>query len=1448
MRVVYLTLAIGLALASDAASGAHVSGTEHGNDDAKMRRELSHVYNSSAFDVDAVTDPDVMNRIETTRTIMIIFGVILALACLGGCGLSAAEGGQENRASMCVPFFMCIGFVGLISASIPFAIANGEHTTKVSLYEFCWSINRPVDGASCGEELLQVHSICGGNFSIPTRKSNGEVENLGFHFLTSRWTSWTFTNSEEQFTGGMTIDCRSLDESFGGEVSMSCTRPTPENVNLLDDIDDSARNRFFSRNGCVRMCHPGQWLIAPISGVNLTLPTLLREGDQVRVPCAADDEASSESRYAVLRCGETALDSYADCCSASHQCCLGSMDGEQQQAADSTTLVGRVAETRVRAFNYSSLPPSLVSHLNTTTPNFAALVAADTATVSELPVVDAVPGWARNAGAMAPFNPCRSISRLLNARSIPGSNGTSALPLATCGAGQTWEAAFECTDTCPRPPGRFLIEIAAECSAHAACEAAGYVGTCCGSTLEEQGLEKCCCFQDYTELDDFETAMSRLIFWGCSVVGCLTLCFLCTVALGEDSLPEGLRFGNLFHEALTAPEVQSIGYRWYSNPIGRVVAMVCCLRCEGKKDRETGKDVMEECTPEICSPIILVFILVVLVVVILFTCTSFFAVIVLFLFLMISCFIYIFMAFLGRARRVGRSSSVAPEESAKVKKLKSFSKRAQAVAKAGAAAGIGQSLVLIIDTVSTGLSIIFETLIGSVVRVLFDVLLLHADLAFVLPSLGFTLPTFEIDIFVPNFFSWMPELPALPDILGWLGGTFDWLFSLRANLFSNANVQYEYTNHLFDIILLVSFLTVVLVLATPVHINLERCGLGISFDGLDILARLQYWRRTDKLGDLDKDGDGKVTCREIISALVVISWGALLRLLSSVLFAALQGFALLVRSALNQFIKNFSIEKHNEGGARISNSLTSDERMENIEREISTVYAEFFLLFVAVTLFFFWIGALGGAFHRTLVPGGSFLGVLITAPLQLWPLLNVVTVGRWGGSRAEERYALSVRATELIEAKFSGGDVETPFKRRAAMRAVKSATARWLSLLLQIVPFGSFVGKLSEYANEGELDLEDAKEWSLAFALAALRKVVGLAKYAFVIVAAILLETVDANTAGVIAVPAAMGLAFIGRVAEVFAEGGAGDDDDDNGENADGDSSQDAIEKQAPIEDEEAVEDEEVTPENVDDHLTKLIVALPGLLPTAVRAKMIEAARPHLEPKLKAPRLEKYGLTWDDVFPVLLLLDTAKEIRDAVRDFEGFLERLLEASSPLAVKLLLHQLRPAVEKHLPAPITWADVLPAFELIDTADELRGAIANPAEFLESLGNVSQRVAMRFLIAKARPKVEPLIVPLAWEDVLPALALIDSVEELKEAVAEPEAFLEKLAEAATPAAKRLLVAKAKPSLTNLMRKRGLPWDHVLKALELISSIEELKQTIAEPEAFLDNLEKLEKNVDDV
>ena len=111
-------------------------------------------------------------------------------------------------------------------------------------------------------------------------------------------------------------------------------------------------------------------------------------------------------------------------------------------------------------------------------------------------------------------------------------------------------------------------------------------------------------------------------------------------------------------------------------------------------------------------------------------------------------------------------------------------------------------------------------------------------------------------------------------------------------------------------------------------------------------------------------------------------------------------------------------------------------------------------------------------------------------------------------------------------------------------------------------------------------------------------------------------------------------------------------------------------------------------------------------------------------------------------------------------------------------------------------------------------------------------------RIALAKLRPKLEAMLAKqhkLLWADALPALELVDSLGEIQAAVDNPEAFLQQIIATAGPAAKAMLTAKLRGVLMPIVAKRGLVWEDIALTMEMMSSMEDLEQAMADPEAFL-------------
>ena len=235
-----------------------------------------------------------------------------------------------------------------------------------------------------------------------------------------------------------------------------------------------------------------------------------------------------------------------------------------------------------------------------------------------------------------------------------------------------------------------------------------------------------------------------------------------------------------------------------------------------------------------------------------------------------------------------------------------------------------------------------------------------------------------------------------------------------------------------------------------------------------------------------------------------------------------------------------------------------------------------------------------------------------------------------------------------------------------------------------------------------------------------------------------------------------------------------------------------------------------------------------------------------LRPKLET-HLQEQGLAWVDVLPVVELVGNMEQLRKAVVDPVSFLQKMLHAGGSAGEKMALAQmrsaaakLRPKLEPRLPHGVAWDDVLPALELVGTVDDLVAAMNDPNALLTRLLHHTGAVGKKMVLAQLRPILEPHTIAqgLAWKDVLPAIELMGDVQELKAAVDEPGAFLQKLLKIDGIVGIKVAIAKLRPAVEPRLIANGLTWDTVLPALEIVGSGDDLMRAIDDPKTFLQTL----------
>ena len=180
--------------------------------------------------------------------------------------------------------------------------------------------------------------------------------------------------------------------------------------------------------------------------------------------------------------------------------------------------------------------------------------------------------------------------------------------------------------------------------------------------------------------------------------------------------------------------------------------------------------------------------------------------------------------------------------------------------------------------------------------------------------------------------------------------------------------------------------------------------------------------------------------------------------------------------------------------------------------------------------------------------------------------------------------------------------------------------------------------------------------------------------------------------------------------------------------------------------------------------------------------------------------------------------------------------------------LLQTQVRPAVEPYLRTyGLTWDDASPALASVDSIDELGMALVNPTAFFERLESSNSTSAKRLLRARLKVVLEPLLAEqsVQWSAVQPSIELMDSVEELRDAMRDPRAFVQKLvATSSASFMKAWLLNQLKQVLEPYVARAGLAWEKAVAVIELIDTVEEVREALADPETFLEKVKQTINN----
>ena len=126
---------------------------------------------------------------------------------------------------------------------------------------------------------------------------------------------------------------------------------------------------------------------------------------------------------------------------------------------------------------------------------------------------------------------------------------------------------------------------------------------------------------------------------------------------------------------------------------------------------------------------------------------------------------------------------------------------------------------------------------------------------------------------------------------------------------------------------------------------------------------------------------------------------------------------------------------------------------------------------------------------------------------------------------------------------------------------------------------------------------------------------------------------------------------------------------------------------------------------------------------------------------------DRCKLEWDDVTRVLEGLDM-EQLRGAVEDPENALQMLMDAGGPIAKQAALDNAEPLLGPKLERfGLTWVDVKPVLEKLDF-EQLQGVLADPEAFFWQItsGGDGEQLALKIAISRAGATLKPRLASLS------------------------------------------------------------------------------------------------------
>eukprot|EP00966_Prymnesium_polylepis_P143273 3307098-Prymnesium_polylepis.1 len=166
---------------------------------------------------------------------------------------------------------------------------------------------------------------------------------------------------------------------------------------------------------------------------------------------------------------------------------------------------------------------------------------------------------------------------------------------------------------------------------------------------------------------------------------------------------------------------------------------------------------------------------------------------------------------------------------------------------------------------------------------------------------------------------------------------------------------------------------------------------------------------------------------------------------------------------------------------------------------------------------------------------------------------------------------------------------------------------------------------------------------------------------------------------------------------------------------------------------------------------------------------------------------------------------------------------MAKVSGTLAIKVAVVKLRLCMKRILKrCGLSWADVKPAVEAIDTVKELETAAADPETFLlQSVAKASGLVAAKLAAAKRVERFASVEQALksqgvSWADVAHVLEALDTVQDVEAVMDDFQQLLQKMDASGGAVARKAKIIKLRPRIERVLKAQGLSWTDVISVVE--------------------------------